>query len=73
MTSPVIRRRRRAKVAHELGSGEGWVVALGEVDEMTRDGGTVVVHRPGCPRSGTGSVCECSVVLVGPAVRGVWQ
>jgi hypothetical protein len=77
MAPRVIRRRggthKRQPWVDNVVASDGWAAALETADQETRDNGaTVWLHREHCPKA-RGASCDCSVVVVGPSVRGVWQ
>jgi len=64
-------RRRRDKPA--VSASDGWSAGLEAANEAAAEHGSwVLLHRLGCSRIEDGP-CDCAAVLIGPAVRGVWQ
>lgn len=47
--------------------------ALENLARTLADGCIALIHSKACPLAEGGERCTCAAVLVGPAVRGMWQ
>lgn len=73
MSRPTVRRRKGKKTVVSSFEFTGtYGEALEEVSSQMGHGDYAIVHRHDCPAAGNG-VCECNVVILGPALRSCWQ